>query len=944
MKRFFKQFLVFSLAAICSQSFFIFGLPQVQAQTQPPLTSYYSDSDVPVILPRSTWNNSLALSALMTWQPQTAGTSTPSDWQNVERIIVHDTGCDPSSNPTCNNNIDPIATIQAIYRYHAVTRGWGDIGYNYIIDQQGRIYEGRYGGNGSRGAHVYVDRTEDNFNYGSIGIVILGNYAKIQPSKAVYDSLARLVGWLAVLNGLDPQGQSASHVWNATQKSFTTFFNGPVILGHKDVEPGNPDPGLLDISRLRQEAAVLAVKFKNYIYQRAGDINFYAINRGTRQIFDSLTALAAQGISYSKTVNLSATQLDLFSETRFFKYPDGTLVQIQSQPTVYLIAKGKKRAFILTAKQFTKLGFDFSSVRQVTADELVNYPDGLAIKYGPDGQLVSDGAKVYLIANGQKRWVTSGTLFSLLGYKWPKVKKTDPAEVATWLDGSAMAYPDNTLFRATGDPTVYLMKNSQKHQFVSAQSFLKLGYKWANVLSVDPIEISLAPTGSIITYTDGTLVRADNSSVAFLVEKGSVRPFLNAEIFLARGYKWSQVLTISADELAYYPSGQYVGYPEGWLVRPDDRPSVYLISGGSPQAIDAATFAKRKYKWANVKVVSAQDFGILYEGKAISANSPSPTPTPTPSASPTPSATPTPSPSASPSPISSAMPKIRVAIFEVTASPVTLTADGAYDILNKAGQVVASKNANENYIYSFSSPADAFVKIVPRSTSAIVQVVFYEDHPSWKPTLNYNQFRGVIEIVYSAKSQKIWAVNELPLEDYLKGVAETNQGLNMEYLKTMSVAARTYAYHYQQLGGKYGSDEVYQITNTTSDQLYKGYGREPYASDVVTAQIATYGEIVSYNNRAIVTAYSSGAPELITSGSRSACSVWGGKYCQSGYEYLNGGVKDPAGTTYGYDACGGGNHCVGLSGAGARQLAALGKTYKDILLYYYPGTTIQKSY
>ena len=178
----------------------------------------------------------------------------------------------------------------------------------------------------------------------------------------------------------------------------------------------------------------------------------------------------------------------------------------------------------------------------------------------------------------------------------------------------------------------------------------------------------------------------------------------------------------------------------------------------------------------------------------------------------------------------------------------------------------------------------------------------------------------------------------------MKGVAETNQGLNMEYLKTMSVAARTYAYHYQALGGKYGADEVYDITNTTSDQLYKGYGREAYASDVVTAQTATYGEIAAYNGQSIVTAYSSGAPELITTGSKSACLVWGGKYCQAGYEYLAGGVKDPAGTTYSYDACGGGNHCVGLSGAGTRQLAALGKTYKEILMYYYPGATIQKLY
>jgi peptidoglycan hydrolase-like amidase len=286
-----------------------------------------------------------------------------------------------------------------------------------------------------------------------------------------------------------------------------------------------------------------------------------------------------------------------------------------------------------------------------------------------------------------------------------------------------------------------------------------------------------------------------------------------------------------------------------------------------------------------------------------------------------------------------------VEIFEVTTASVTLSADSAYDILNSSGQVIASKNAGENFVYNIpANQADAFAKIVPHSSSAIVEAVSYEDHPSWNPSLNYNQFRGTLEIVYSPKSAKVLAVNELMLEDYLKGVAETNQGLAMEYLKTMSVAARTYAYHYEQLGGKYGVDEVYDITNTTADQLYKGYSREAYASDIVTAADATFGEIATYKGASIVTAYSSGAPELLTSGSRSACSVWGGKYCQPGYEYLAGGVKDPVGTTYSYDACGGGNHCVGLSGAGTRQLAALGKTYQEILKYYYPGIVIQKLY
>jgi len=941
MKILAKNLFWFLLCFICLASS-LFLLRGADAQNN---SLSYGDSDVPVILPRSTWENTASLQSLMTWMPETQKVDTPSDWQPVERIVVHDTGCDPSSNPTCNNNIDPIATIQAIYRYHAVTRGWGDIGYNYIIDQQGRIYEGRYGGNGSRGAHTYYDRARDNFNYGSIGISLLGNYAQMQPSDVVMQSLERLVGWLAVLNGLDPQGQSSSYIWNATKGGFKSYFSGPVILGHKDIEPGNPDPALIDFGKLRAGAGAYAVKFKDYLYQRSSDTNIYQIVNGTRRAFADLASLSNQSILYGKIVNISSAQLNLFSETRFLKYPDGTLVQIKGEAAVYLIEGGRKRAFKVDAKQFVKLGFNFGDVKQVTADELISYFDALAIKYGPDKKLLSDGVRVYLMENGRRRWITSDKLFSLLGYKWSLVQKIEATEILTFLEGDSMLYPDGTLLQESGKPDVYLMKGGQKHRFVSAQSFLKLGFKWSNIILAEPIEIALAGSGDIVTYLDGTLIKADNNPSVFLVEKGAARPFLNADIFLARGYKWSQILKVSAEELAFYPAGKYVSYPDGWLLRPNDRNDVYLISGGAPQAIDAATFVKRKYKWVNVKVVLAQDFGVLYEGKSIVPAVIGPTPIPTPSISPTPipfpAATVTPSPSTN----AAAMPKIRVAIFEVATPSVTLTANSAYDIFDKNGQIVVSKNANENFIYNITSRASVFAKIVPRSTDGIVQIVSYDDHPGWKPSLNYNQFRGSMEIVYSAKSDKIWAVNELWLEDYLKGVAETSQGLNMEYLKTMSVAARTYAYNYQKQKVKYGADEVYHITNTTADQLYKGYAREQYASDIVASVQSTFGEIVTYNGNSIVTAYSSGAAELMNSGSRSACSVWGGKYCQPGYEYLSGGVKDPEGTQYSYSSCGvSGNHCVGLSGAGTRQLAAQGKTYKEILMYYYPGTTIQKLY
>jgi hypothetical protein len=63
---------------------------------------------------------------------------------------------------TQNQKADPAATMRAIYYYHAVTQGWGDIGYNFLVDWHGNVYEGRYGGTNVVGGHSL------QYNYGSL--------------------------------------------------------------------------------------------------------------------------------------------------------------------------------------------------------------------------------------------------------------------------------------------------------------------------------------------------------------------------------------------------------------------------------------------------------------------------------------------------------------------------------------------------------------------------------------------------------------------------------------------------------------------------------------------------------------------------------------------------------------------------------------------------------
>ncbi|MBI2583018.1 hypothetical protein HYV98_02055 [Candidatus Azambacteria bacterium] len=75
----------------------------------------------------------------------------------------------------------------------------------------------------------------------------------------------------------------------------------------------------------------------------------------------------------------------------------------------------------------------------------------------------------------------------------------------------------------------------------------------------------------------------------------------------------------------------------------------------------------------------------------------------------------------------------------------------------------------------------------------------------------------------------------------------------------------------------------------------------------------------------------------------SACQKWGGEFCTPQYEYLSGGVADPEGTPHD-PAKIAASHGVGMSAVGARRLAEIGKSYLEILKYYYKGIEIGKAY
>ncbi len=202
----------------------------------------------PFIAPRSAWGADESFRFL----GNPGCTGTPSYAPNVRNAIVHHT--------VNSNNYSPgdVPTlIRGIYYFHTHDNGWCDIGYNFLIDRFGGIWEGRYGGIFSSviGAHT------SGFNTGSTGVSLIGNFDVAGVPGAAYSALRSLLAFKLSYHGVDPAGQSVVTVLENTGAYWPA---GTVVVinnisGHRDENqtacPGRFLEALLP--QLRIEVAAL---------------------------------------------------------------------------------------------------------------------------------------------------------------------------------------------------------------------------------------------------------------------------------------------------------------------------------------------------------------------------------------------------------------------------------------------------------------------------------------------------------------------------------------------------------------------------------------------------------------------------------------------------------------------------------------------------------------
>ncbi|WP_182111775.1 MULTISPECIES: N-acetylmuramoyl-L-alanine amidase [unclassified Actinotalea] len=143
-------------------------------------------------------------------------------------------------------------------RYHIESRGWCDIGYNFIVDKWGNIYEGR----ANSLTQPVIGVHAGGFNTGTVGISMLGDYSQVNPGAAVQESIAQLAAWRLRQYHRDPNGTMSFRTLGGENSKYPAgaTVTLPVVFAHRDVGntacPGNA--GYATLPNIRTRAAQLA--------------------------------------------------------------------------------------------------------------------------------------------------------------------------------------------------------------------------------------------------------------------------------------------------------------------------------------------------------------------------------------------------------------------------------------------------------------------------------------------------------------------------------------------------------------------------------------------------------------------------------------------------------------------------------------------------------------
>lgn len=240
-------------------------------------------------------------------------------------------------------------------------------------------------------------------------------------------------------------------------------------------------------------------------------------------------------------------------------YLNGSLLQASGESGVWLIENGVKRAF-LTRSALTSR-YDPSRIQIVSRADLDKYETGAPIKFAQYSIIRIPNGRIYLLVDTHKRRFANPEAFKKMGFNPDEIINAAEADIAEYSEGAVITptstYPTGALLQDKKTGGVYWVNEGVKQPLLDA-SLLKTKFKNKRIIKTSAAELATYQTGDPIRLSEGDIVRSASNPAVYIIENGLKRAVVSADAFIKLGYKWSNIFIASDRLLNLHADGEPV--------------------------------------------------------------------------------------------------------------------------------------------------------------------------------------------------------------------------------------------------------------------------------------------------------------------------------------------------------------------------------------------------
>lgn len=240
-----------------------------------------------------------------------------------------------------------------------------------------------------------------------------------------------------------------------------------------------------------------------------------------------------------------------------YTYPNGSLLQAEGEPGVWLIDKGMKRPF--TTKGALTTRFDLNKIIIVKKSDLDKYTTGAPIKFPQYSLIRSPRGTIFLIVDDKRRGFTSGEAFKKIGFNPEEIIDASWDDINAYIEGEPItatsSYPTGALLQDRVSGGVYWVTEGTKAPLWDAV-LLKTKYKWKSITPEDPEKLASYKTVAPAIFGDSELIKSSISPAVYVIDNMKKRPIISGRVFEELGYKWSNVITVPPKIADLYEEGE----------------------------------------------------------------------------------------------------------------------------------------------------------------------------------------------------------------------------------------------------------------------------------------------------------------------------------------------------------------------------------------------------